>query len=342
MSSSRPWYLLADEFSWQGWRHEGASRILPPQTLHNLKPWRRAFVRPLMMSAELIKMRLRNQRWRHLLNKPATEQPRYLLIESAWQNFSKPAELLSRPIELARAFRSAGIPVVFWNKEDPPHFEKFLPVALNCDIILTTDKNCVDRYRNAGFRGLVDTMCFPAQPQIHYQYLAKDAEKKLFFAGTLRPRYKERVQGFENLILPALEFGLHIFSRTGKWPDPCQPHIVGSYPYLELIEKYSAYTIGLNISSVKNSPTMFPRRIVEMPMANIFVISDNCSALTALFPEIPQSASPKRTKELLTYYLRCERERTEIIEELRKKIMEDYTYQKQQARISDMAQSLRR
>ncbi|MCX6046619.1 MAG: glycosyltransferase [Chloroflexi bacterium] len=87
---------------------------------------------------------------------------------------------------------------------------------------------------------------------------------------------------------------------------------------------------------------MFPRRIVEMPMANIFVISDNCSALTALFPEIPQSASPKRTKELLTYYLRCERERTEIIEELRKKIMEDYTYQKQQARISDMAQSLRR
>jgi spore maturation protein CgeB len=244
-------------------------------------------------------------------------------------------------VDLAQACRRRGIPSVYWNKEDPVHFDRFLPVALACDVILTSDSDCIDRYRAAGFGGIVAAMAFPAQPKLHRQYLDKEPEKTVFFAGTYRPHHPDRVRSYHNIIVPALDYGLHIFSRRGQWPEECAPHIVGSYDYLDLIRKYSAYGIGLNISSVQNSPTMFPRRVVEMPLANVFVISDQSRALSKLFPAIPQSESAEQTKALLAHFLHNEAERTAILEQLKESILRNHTYTCELARIRDMLGQLR-
>ena len=45
--------------------------------------------------------------------------------------------------------RSRGIPTVFWNKEDPPHFDDFIGAAKEFDFVFTTDADCVPMYREA-------------------------------------------------------------------------------------------------------------------------------------------------------------------------------------------------
>ncbi|HEV8632608.1 MAG TPA: glycosyltransferase [Thermoanaerobaculia bacterium] len=312
-----PWFVLADEFSWQGWRHEGAQRIRPPRRLAHRRSWRR---------------------WLH---RPEAYQPELVLIESAWEGFRRLDDRFTLPVSLARALRAAGVPVIFWNKEDPLHFERFLPIAQASDIVLTSDAACIGRYREAGCRGPVEVLTFPVQPTIHRQYLPKDEAHPVFFAGTWRPHHSERQQGFRDLILPALDHGLHIFSRRGEWPLECRPRIVGSFPYLELLVRTSAYPIALSISSVKDSPTMFPRRVVEMVMANILVISDRCRAIGELFPEIPQSDGPARTHELIAHFRQRPGERQAIVDAVKARLFRESTYEKQYFRLRDLARGPR-
>lgn len=295
------WQVLADEFSWQAWKREGAERVLPPKGLRNT--WR----------------------WKRLLANPPVAEVEFLLVESAWENFRRREDRFSVPIQLVQAYRQAGIPVIFWNKEDPLHFDRFLPLATACDIVLTTDADSVLRYREAHSQAIVDTMLFAAQPDLHRQYYEKEADKRIFFAGTLRSHHDDRMVGFNQLIRPAVDVGLHIFSRKGSWPEDCQACVVGSHPYLRLLREYSRYSIGLNISSIKDSPTMFPRRVVEMPMANIFVVSDRCRALEELFPEIPQSHSASQTRDILGHFLTHEAERAELLTALKTRIEQHHT-----------------
>lgn len=265
-------------------------------------------------------------KWRRLIKRGPDKSPAFLLVESAWENFKRRDDRYHVPIELVRAYRRHGIPTVFWNKEDPMHFEKFLPIALECDVVLTTDSASVSAYTESGCRGVIDCMLFAAQPELHRPYLAKDPSKKLFFAGTLRPHHEDRMNGFEALIRPSLEFDLEIFSRRGAWPEDCQQHVVGSLPYLELLREYSKYSIGLNMSSIKGSDTMFPRRVVEMPMADIFVISDECQAIRQLFPEIPECKSPEQTRDTIGHFLKCDSERLSITSALKERITQEHCY----------------
>jgi len=311
------WYVFADEFSWQAWRLEGAKRILPPKGI----------VRTCM--------------WKRLLRKPPVDDVEFLLVESAWAGLPKSRNRRQILLDLMRSFRRAGIPVVFRNKEDPVGFDKFIMLAAEADIVLTTDEGCIDRYRESGCRGIVDVLPFAAQPAIHRQYLQKDMEKRLFFAGTLRAKYQERMLGYEAVVRPALEFGLDIFSRKGNWPAECKGHVVGTFPYLRLLKKYSSYLIGLNMSSVKNSPTMFPRRVVEMPLANILVLSDECPAVAKLFPEVPRSDSPTRTRDIISHFLTHEREREDIVGQTKKRVLADYTCAAQLSKIREMIQALK-
>src|SRR5699024_537949 len=78
-----------------------------------------------------------------------------LLVESAWHG-NKDAwqyqltgsKAPSEPLrELVAHCREQGVPTVFWNKEDPPHFEDFLDTARLFDQVFTTDVTLMPRYR---------------------------------------------------------------------------------------------------------------------------------------------------------------------------------------------------
>ena len=271
--------------------------------------------------------------WKALIANPPTAK--FFLIESVWQNFYHEGHSIKHQLPLLLdALKQKKIPIVFWNKEDPLHFNRFLPFALKSDLLLTSDRDCISRYYAAGFLGKIQCLPFPVQPKIHREYYPKDPNKKVFFAGRYTDQHSERIQTYENFLKPAIQSGLvDIFARKTRyvdessWPEEAKFAIVGSLAYEELIREYTKYTIGLSISSVPNSVSMFPRRVVEMTMGNILVISDRNDALSHMFPEIPQATGGKSVVELIHYYLEHAEERQMIIKNTKKRILQNHTYQ---------------
>lgn len=79
-------------------------------------------------------------------------EPDLLFIESAWRGKD---ELWNRKIgTLSSELRAVlqwcnerKVPTIFWNKEDPVHFETFLTTAQQFDYVFTTDIDCIARYK---------------------------------------------------------------------------------------------------------------------------------------------------------------------------------------------------
>jgi spore maturation protein CgeB len=220
------------------------------------------------------------------------EKPTFLFVESTWRgNDATWRTMLNRPSyaaddpfpSLISWCRAQGIPTVFWNKEDPPNFDRFINAARLCDYIFTTDADCIPRYREYTDHDRIFALPFAAQCSIHNPINSKQPRRGNFcFAGTYyREKYPQRRRDLETLLKPARTRGLQIFdrqheytkSRLYKFPEAYEPFISGALPYLEMVSAYKAYEVFLNINSVRESPTMFSRRVLELLACGTAVIS---------------------------------------------------------------------
>src|SRR5699024_9968788 len=100
-----------------------------------------------------------------------------VLVESAWEGRDhewfhgiayhgeeEAADLWS----LLAACRRRGIPVLFWNKEDPVHFRSFALAASRTDHVFTTDADRLPAYLAQANRNLTaSSLPFFAEPRIH-------------------------------------------------------------------------------------------------------------------------------------------------------------------------------
>lgn len=219
--------------------------------------------------------------------------PEAILVESAWNgnegSWQYKIAKYSRNMgdELAELLGWANkkmIPTIFWNKEDPAHFERFIEKARLFDYIFTSDADCIQRYQQEIGHTRVFALPFAAQPKIHNPILAQERLDNVCFAGTYYgDTYPERKQDMDIILKPAIDFGLHIFDRqfgiTGpyadqfRFPDIYQPTIQGRLDYEAMLQAYKKYKVFLNVNSVKTSPTMFSRRVFELLASGTPVIS---------------------------------------------------------------------
>lgn len=246
-------------------------------------------------------------------------KPNLLLVESAWQGLDgswrgqlndiggKPDAVLRKII---RFCRKNGIPTVFWNKEDSPNYKHFIYTAKLFDYVFTTDANCIERYFQDLGHDRVGVLPFAAQPALHNpvasSYHSKD---DVAFAGTwYRTKYPHRLKDMSLILGPARSFNLHIFDRKRhyrfnnlyKFPKIYRPYIVGSLPYEEMVEAYKLYKVFLNVNSVKDSPTMFSRRVFEILAAGTNVISTYSLGIETMFSGIvPIAGSVDEANALL-------------------------------------------
>lgn len=243
----------------------------------------------------------RPDNWKETLTK---EKPDMLLVESAWAgndnswqfkiakyNVQNKSEL----IELARWCNALNIPTVFWNKEDPFHFERFIESAGLFDYVFTTDQNMVSRYIKALNHKNVYVMQFAAQPKIHNPVIAIRRKDRLCFAGSYyEDRHEERRNDLEMLLDAAVPYGLDIFDRNYEktkqknmpfsFPERFQPFIQqGSLKYNEIDTAYKGYKILLNVNSIKNSPTMFSRRVFEVMASGSPIVSNYSEGIEKTF-----------------------------------------------------------
>ena len=101
--------------------------------------------------------------------KMSTNPPDMLLVESAWAGnggdwrykitYNKPQEH-NQLFPLLDYCKEKSIPAVFWNKEDPPNYDKFIDAAKRFDFIFTTDQNCIDKYKLDAPDSVIDVLPF--------------------------------------------------------------------------------------------------------------------------------------------------------------------------------------
>lgn len=225
--------------------------------------------------------------------------PEILFIESAWRGKdelwgSKVGHNASELQHIVRWCTQRKVPTVFWNKEDPVHFETFLTTAKQFDHVFTTDFDCIHRYKAALGHNRVYFLPFACQPVMHNPIERYERKDAFCFAGAYYVRYPERTRDLGNFMSHLRRFRpVEIYDRNfGKddpnyqFPAEYQPYIVGTLKSSEIDRAYKGYSYAINMNSVKQSQTMFARRVYELLGSNTITVSNYSRGMRLMFGDL--------------------------------------------------------
>lgn len=254
---------------------------------------------------EFTLVELSSAQWREQLEQTSID---FLLVESAWKGnhgswqykLTGPNAPAPEVVALTNYCRESGIPTVFWNKEDPPHFEDFLGTAALFDVVFTSDASKIPDYRVRLGHDRIEPLAFAAAPAIHNPVRRGEPHQvgDVAFAGMyFAHKFPERREQLELLLGAAVEVGPHlgsgltIFSRFQgederyQFPSPFDRFVVGSLPYKKMLTAYRGFKVFLNVNSVVDSPSMCARRIFEITASGTPVITTPSAAIRNFFSE---------------------------------------------------------
>lgn len=232
-------------------------------------------------------------------------RPQLLFVESAWRGAaaswkrrvaSYPGHRDDTLATLVRWCRRRDIPTVFWNKEDPVHFERFAASARLFDHVFTTEETCVDAYhRRCGLApGRVHPLMFAAQPVIHHPGCERRDDVVCFAGSYGEAELGARRDDLEMLLDGAAGFDLRILDRqsaaraTGKntFPARYQRFVRDRVDYRALADLQRRHKVFLNVNAVRASRTMFSRRVFELLASGASVVSSPSVGIEALFGDV--------------------------------------------------------
>ncbi len=297
-------------------------------------------------SPETSLFQLTKPAWREEL---AAVEPDFLFVESAWRGVNGEWRHLvehSRregdgPLrDIVHYCKRKGIPTVFWNKEDPVNFRHFCETAKWFDFIFTTDEGSVGRYQDLTGHDRCFVLPFAAQPHIHNPLDRRGGELgRVFFAGTwYAHKHDGRRTAAEHVLVPALEFGLHIYDRMHhydgpgaqnyQWPDAFRSAIRGGLSYLDTIKACRGYHVCLNVNSVQDSRTMCARRVFEIAGCATALVSGYSPAVDDFFPggSVFLCETASDTQRHLRRLLEDERFRNRAVVRALRHVMAEHTY----------------
>lgn len=236
--------------------------------------------------------------WREVIE---IEKPDLVFTESAWEGnggswkYHLVGVTAPRPaiVELTAHCRDNGIPTVFWNKEDPPHFVDFLDTARLFDYVFTTDGDKIPDYVDRLGHDRVHLLPFAAQPAIHNPGRIRGVERDraVVFGGMyFRDKYPERRDQLDILLPAAKKLGLDIFSRNTddaryRFPDRFAESVRQGIPYPQMISAYHGFKVVINVNSVTTSDTMCARRVFEATACGAAVVTTPTPAITHFFDD---------------------------------------------------------
>src|SRR5699024_9763199 len=172
---------------------------------------------------ELNAIQIRPDNWREIYADRSIDA---LFIESAWMGNDGAwyravgyydEESHAPLVELIEHSRSIGVPVLFWNKEDPVHFNRFSRTAALCDYVFTTDARAIVDYNDLS-NNVIKTVAsapFAAQPLLHNPLPStRDKQEEIAYGGTYYgDKYSTRKQGLDFLFYESAPYGLAIYER---------------------------------------------------------------------------------------------------------------------------------
>ncbi|WP_354190458.1 glycosyltransferase [Arthrobacter sp. UYCu712] len=293
-------------------------------------------------------LELRREQWREQLGQTRID---FLFVESAWNGNSGswqyqltgatgPGVEFVRLVEWCRA---NGIPTVFWNKEDPPHYDDFLPAAKLFDHVFTSDSDRIPAYVRDLGHNRVGTLPFAAQPAIHNPVRPGHGwhSRGVAFAGMyFAHKYPQRRAQMDMLLGAAMTAAgtggaeLEIFSRqlggdrNYQFPEPFDQHVVGSLPYAQMLTAYRAYKAFLNVNSVIGSPSMCARRIFEITASGTPVVSTPSAAISQFFEhdEVLVAAARPEAEDMLRKLTSNSDFNERVVHKAQRRIWREHTY----------------
>jgi len=241
----------------------------------------------------------RPDNWRLLLEE---QRPQLLFVESAWRGnagswqyrIAKYAKSPGKELaELVSACRAKGIPTVFWNKEDPVHFERFADAARLFDFVLTTAQERIAQYKELDVPH-VAVLPFAAEKTFHHPIGSCQRNGRVCFAGSYYgDQFPERQADQEMLLSAATAYPLDIFDRNYSakgpldtalvFPEKYSRYVRGRLPYAAVNRAHREYSVFLNVNSVIDSSTMFSRRIFELLASGTPVVSTYARGIDEFF-----------------------------------------------------------
>ncbi|OIS91125.1 hypothetical protein BLA27_23320 [Brucella cytisi] len=282
-----------------------------------------------------------------------SEKPDLFFCESAWSgpdsvrrpwkgqiyasvNFEK--ENRNTLISILEYCKSNGIPTIFWNKEDPTHFDDkvhdFIKSAQLFDFVFTSAAECVVRYEQEYGCKNVFALPFATQPRMFNPIeLMEGRTRDIVFAGSWYAVHKERSLLMEQVLDRFLEDGYSLriidrhFGTTDEnhvFPERFNPYLLPPVDHKELDNVYKSSVFGLNFNTVTDSTTMFARRVFELMSSNTLVLSNYSSGVDDMFGRnvIFVDRDPSRLKAM------SEEEVTAIRERALCDVLENHTYEK--------------
>ncbi|PHV70160.1 hypothetical protein CS063_11830 [Sporanaerobium hydrogeniformans] len=193
--------------------------------------------------------------------------------------------------------QKSSIPTVFWNKEDPTFFHDkehdFVSTALLFDYIYTTAEECIPQYKELGHEK-VNTLMFGFSPQLFNPLGHKPNKEQVIFVGSWYQDQTERCEDMKRLFDTIIDKGLKLeiydrHSESGnplnQFPEQYKEYIHPSINFEQLSQVFKRVQFGININTVKDSKTMFARRVFEMMASNLMVVSNDSKGMRELFGE---------------------------------------------------------
>lgn len=242
------------------------------------------------LRGEVNLVELRPDCWREQI---AAQPLDALFVESAWEGLNGlwkqkvgyyDEARFSTLKEILEDCNTRDVPTIFWNKEDPVHFNRFRETSRHFDHVFTSDSDCIRRYKeNAGPRQkTVASLTFYAQPRLHNIIPAnRPYDHTVAYAGSYYgDRYKNRSEELATILGVAKNHGLAVYDRQHlnpespyRFPANLSRFVRGGLAYPEMVEAYKAHPVHINVNSVDASPTMFSRRVMELAASGSAVVS---------------------------------------------------------------------
>lgn len=227
--------------------------------------------------------------------------PDFVFVESAWKGIDnqwdeKVSGFVSPELkELSSWCKKNNVPSIFWNKEDPVNFRPFIKSAALFDFVFTTDIDSISRYKSILGHERVFLMPFACQPRLQNPVEMEGGRKKGFcFAGSYYKRFPERMDNLESLLDAFATYApLAIYDRNYgtdfiwfKFPEKYKQFILGKLAYQDIDLSYKGFEYAINLNSVKQSQSMFARRVFEAMASNTPVVSNYSRGIKNFFGDL--------------------------------------------------------
>ncbi|MCF1432202.1 MAG: glycosyltransferase, partial [Shewanella sp.] len=149
-------------------------------------------------------------------------------------------------------------------------------------------------------------------------------------------KYPARTRDLNNFVVNLPEYrDIDIYDRNfGKndpnymFPEEYQPYIVGTLPYDQIDKAYKGYNYAINLNSIKQSQSMFARRVYELLASNTVTVSNFSHGLRLMFGDLVCTSDSgeeivNRLQQLTGNELKLKQFRLQAL----RKIMSEHTYQ---------------